>query len=175
MAFELQTSFLWSILLYSTIFNRIYLIKTHQSGDLMNNSIVKLLLAIVISLFTMTHASAENMKKLGSMNVHYMAIGSTFFTPEIAKAYGITRLINISVLDNTKTGKPAKTISINGQAKNNLGQFKSLEFKEVKEGDAIYYLAQVSYNDEETLHFTLEINDGKEQQTLKFSQKFYVD
>jgi len=146
----------------------------------MNNLIIKLLLAITVSLLIMTNASAENMKKLGSMNVHYMAIGSTFFTPEIAKAYGITRsryngLVNISVLDNTKAGSPAKAISINGQAKNNLGQFKDLEFTEVKEGSAIYYLAQVNYSNEETIHFTLEINDGTEQQTLKFSQKFYVD
>jgi len=141
---------------------------------------MKFLLAITFSFFAITYASAENMKKLGSMNVHYMAIGSTFFTPEIAKVYGITRsryngLINISVLDNTKTGTPAKTVSIIGKAKNNLGQFKTLEFSEVKEGDAIYYLAQIKYNDEETIHFTLTINDGKEQQTLKFSQKFYVD
>jgi len=141
---------------------------------------LKIFLSIILTVFITTVAHAENMKKLGSMNVHYMAIGSTFFTPEIAKAYGITRsryngLINISVLDNTKAGNPAKTISINGQAKNNLGQFKSLEFTEIKEGDAIYYLAQVSYNDEETLHFTLNINDGNEQQILKFSQKFYVD
>ena len=139
-----------------------------------------LLLAITMSALTISAANAENMQKLGSMNVHYMAIGSTFFTPEIAKAYGITRsryngLVNISVLDNTKTGNPAKTVSISGQAKNNLGQFKSLEFTEVKEGDAIYYLAQVNYNDEETLHFTLTINDGSQQQTLKFSQKLYVD
>jgi len=141
---------------------------------------IKLLLTITFSLLALTSASAENMKKLGTMNVHYMAIGSTFFTPEIAKAYGITRsryngLINISVLDNSKAGNPAKTVSISGQAKNNLGQFKDLEFQEVKEGDAIYYLAQVNYNNEETLHFTLAINDGKTQQTLKFSQKFYVD
>jgi hypothetical protein len=128
----------------------------------------------------MTHASAENMKKLGSMDIHYMAIGSTFFTPEIAKVYGITRsryngLINISVLDNTKADTPAKTVSITGKAKNNLGQFKTIEFTEVKEGDAIYYLAQIKYSNEETIHFTLAINDGKEQQTLKFSQQFYVD
>ena len=147
---------------------------------MIKNSIVNNVLALIISVLTMSYASAENMQKLGAMNVHYMAIGSTFFTPEIAKAYKITRsryngLVNISVLDNTKEGTPAKTVSINGQTKNNLGQFKTLEFTEVKEGDAIYYLAQVNYNDEETLHFTLEINDGKEQQTLKFSQKFYVD
>ena len=146
----------------------------------MKNSILKFLIAITFSFFAITNASAENMKKLGSMNVHYMAIGSTFFTPEIAKVYGITRsrfngLINISVLDNSKAGKPAKTVSITGKAKNNLGQFKAVDFTEVKEGDAIYYLAQIKYSNEETIHFTLNINDGKEQQTLKFSQKFYVD
>ena len=146
----------------------------------MKNSMIKFLFIITLSFLAITNANAENMKKLGSMNVHYMAIGSTFFTPEIAKVYGITRsryngLINISVLDNTQTGNPAKTVSISGKAKNNLGQFKALEFSEVKEGSAIYYLAQVKYNDEETIHFTLSINDGKEQQTLKFSQKFYVD
>ena len=146
----------------------------------MKNSIMKFLLAITISFFAITYASAENMKKLGSMDVHYMAIGSTFFTPEIAKVYGITRsryngLINISVLDTTKAGNPAKTVSISGKAKNNLGQFKTLEFTEVKEGDAIYCLAQIKYSNEETVHFTLDINDGKEQHTLTFSQKFYVD
>ncbi len=146
----------------------------------MKTSITKLILAVILCLLVMTSASAENMKKLGSMNVHYMAIGSTFFTPEIAKAYGISRsryngLINISVLDNSQAGAPAKTVSITGQAKNNLGQFKDLEFQEVKEGHAIYYLAQVNYNNEETIHFDIMINDGKEKQNLKFSQIFYVD
>ena len=146
----------------------------------MKTSIIKLLIAFSLSMFVMTSVSAENMKKLGTMNVHYMAIGSTFFTPEIAKAYGITRsryngLINISVLDNSQKGSPAKTVSITGKAKNNLGQFKDLDFKEVKEAGAIYYLAQVNYSNEETLHFDILINDGKEKQQLKFSQKFYVD
>lgn len=146
----------------------------------MKNLMMKIIIALTFCMTLVTVVNAENMKKLGSMNVHYMAIGSTFFTPEIAKAYNITRsryngLINISVLDNTKAGMPAKTVSINGQAKNNLGQFKSLEFEEVKEGDAIYYLAQINYNDEETLHFDLTISDGTEEHSLKFSQKFYVD
>lgn len=128
----------------------------------------------------MTQVSAENMKKLGNMNVHYMAIGSTFFTPEIAKAYGISRsryngLVNISVLDTTKEGTPAKAVSIMGNAKNNLGQVKKLDFTEVTEGKAIYYLAQVSYRNEETLHFNISINDGKQVQQLTFSQTFYTD
>ena len=146
----------------------------------MKNIITPLLLSLLLTFFYSQNADAENMKKLGNMNVHYMAIGSTFFTPEIAKAYGITRsrfngLINISVLDNSKKNTPAKSVSITGKAKNNLGQSKLVEFSEVKEGDAIYYLAQVNYRNEETLHFDIMINDGKETQQLKFSQKFYVD
>lgn len=148
----------------------------------MNISLLKRLTTILftISLLLINTANAENMKKLGTMNVHYMAIGSTFFTPSIAKAYGITRsryngLINISVLDNNQEGNPAKSVSIIGKAKNNLGQTKVVEFTEITEGDAIYYLAQVNYRNEETLHFELTITDGKEKQQLKFSQTFYVD
>ena len=123
---------------------------------------------------------AENMKTLGNMDVHYIAIGSTFLTPEIAKTYGIQRskynsLINISVMDNQQQGKPAKAVKITGQARNNLGQMKTLDFNEVKEGNAIYYLAQVRFSNDETMHFEIKINDGKEQQILKFTQKFYVD
>ena len=141
---------------------------------------MKLLVVISITCVLVSNTYAENMKKLGDMNVHYMAIGSTFFTPEIAKAYGITRsryngLVNISVLDNSQKGSPAKAVSIMGSAKNNLGQVKSLAFQEVKEGNAIYYLVQVSYRNEETLHFDLIINDGKQKQQLKFSQIFYTD
>jgi hypothetical protein len=139
-----------------------------------------LLASFCLTTLLITTASAENMKKLGSLNVHYMAIGATFLTPEVAKTYGIERsryngLVNISVLDNTQQNTPAKTVSISGQARNNLGQFKTLSFQEVKEGDAIYYLAQINYRNEETVHFTLDISDGKEKHELKFSQKFYVD
>jgi len=139
--------------------------------------------SVLIALFALVfsvNASAQNMKKLGTMNVHYMAIGATFLTPEIARAYGIERskynaLINISVLDNTQKGNPAKSVSISGTAENITGQFKRLAFEEVKEGDAIYYLAQLNYRDKETVKFDIQITDGKETQQLSFSQMFYVD
>jgi len=132
------------------------------------------------SLVLSLNVSAENMQKLGSFNVHYMAIGATFLTPEIAKTYGIERsrfngLINISVLDNTQQGNPAQTVSITGTARNDLGQIKKMEFDEVKEGQAIYYLSQIKYSDEETFYFDLTITNGKETQKLTFKQKFYVD
>ena len=138
------------------------------------------LLVTLVSLTLASNAFAENMKKMGSMQVHYMAINATFLTPKIAKAYNIERsrfngLINISVLDDTKESTPAKSVIIQGKARNDLGQIKNLEFDEVKEGDAIYYLAQIKYSDEETFYFDITITDGKDTQTLKFKQKFYVD
>ncbi|MGB0938401.1 MAG: DUF4426 domain-containing protein [Colwellia sp.] len=144
------------------------------------NSIIFMLFILGTSLLNMNNAFAENMQKLSNWDVHYIALDSTFITPEVAKAYQISRsrynaLVNISVLDNSKAGKPAKHVSIIGTAKNNLGQFKTLEFSEVTEGDAIYYLAQVAVNNEETVHFSLEISDGTKTQTLKFYQKFYID
>ncbi len=146
----------------------------------MKNIINKLLTVALLTLAVFTTANAENMKKMDNINVHYIALGSTFLTPEIAKAYGIERsrykgLVNISVLDNTQKGNPAKTVIINGKARNDVGQIKSLEFTEVVEGEAVYYLAQVSYSNEETIYFDINITDKGQQHNLKFSQKFYVD
>ena len=146
----------------------------------MKNIINKLLTVALLTLAVITTAYAENMKKMDNINVHYIALGSTFLTPEIAKAYGIERsrykgLVNISVLDNTQKGNPAKTVIINGKARNDVGQIKSLEFTEVVEGEAVYYLAQVSYSNEETIYFDINITDKGKQHNLTFSQKFYVD
>jgi hypothetical protein len=146
----------------------------------MKNIIKKLVIFAVFSIAFSTASNAENMKKMNDINVHYIALSSTFLTPEIAKAYGIERsrykgLVNISVLDNTQEGKPSKTVIINGKARNDVGQIKSLDFTEVVEGDAVYYLAQVSYTNEETIYFDINITDKGQQHNLKFSQKFYVD
>ena len=138
------------------------------------------MLICALALIFTTSVNAENMKEMDDINVHYIALGSTFLTPEIANAYGIERsrykgLVNIAVLDNTQDGNPAKTVNINGRARNDIGQIKSLDFMEVKEGDAVYYLAQVSYSNEETIYFDIMITDKGKQHNLTFSQKFYVD
>lgn len=146
----------------------------------MKNVINKIVLIALLAFSFITTSSAENMKKMDDINIHYIALNSTFLTPEIAKSYGLERsrykgLVNISVLDNTQKGNPAKTVIMTGKARNDVGQIKSLEFTEVKEGDAVYYLAQVSYANEETIYFDINISDKGKQHNLKFSQKFYVD
>ncbi len=132
-------------------------------------------LALVLMAFS-GFACAEQKRILGNWEVHYIAFNTTFLTPEIASANGISRspnniLINISVLD--RTTKLAQSVDITGTARNLLGNTKMLNFKKVEEGDAIYYLAQLPFSDEEHYRFNIEIIQGKVEQTLKFEQKLY--
>ena len=125
------------------------------------------------------NAGAEQMVKLGDWNVHYIAFGSTFVTPEIAKAYGITRskykgIINISVLNRNK-GNTAEKVNIRGKAKNLLGNTVELKFKEIVEDKSVYYIAQIDYSNAETFRFEIDIYQGNAAQSFKFTQDFYAD
>ncbi|MFT4938849.1 MAG: hypothetical protein ACI88A_001880 [Paraglaciecola sp.] len=123
-------------------------------------------------------AQAEQKKDLGKWEVHYIALTSTFLTPQVAKTYGIVRsryngLINISVLD--RKNKLAQSVVLSGQAKNLLGVVKKLSFKKITEGESIYYLAVLPFSDLEQYRFNILVSDGNEQETLKFQHKFYSD
>jgi hypothetical protein len=108
--------------------------------------------SLICFLTLLPSAKAELKKDLGDWEVHYIALNTTFLTPDIAKNYGIVRsrynaLINISVLD--RQNKQAQSVVLTGQARNLLGVLKTLSFKQVKEGEAIYYLAVLPFSDRE--------------------------
>ncbi|MCZ4296364.1 DUF4426 domain-containing protein [Vibrio sinaloensis] len=134
----------------------------------------------LISLFAV-QSWAGQFKTIKDVEVHYSAFNSTFLTAQVAKNYKLKRnaysaILNISVLDNSQAGKPAITAEITGTSKNLLGQTRQLNFREVQEGDAIYYLAEFPISQEEQLTFDLDVNAGiKGTGRLKFTQKFYVE
>lgn len=139
-------------------------------------------LSVIFAALTLfafaSKANAEQKVALGTWDVHYIAFNTTFLTPEIAKNNGIVRskynaLINISVLD--KKSQAAQNVILSGEARNLLGVTKKLSFKQVKEGEAIYYLAVLPFSDQEHYRINVDINDGKSQQKLKFEHKFYVE
>lgn len=126
-------------------------------------------------------ANAEQKETVGNFDIHYMALGSTFLTPSIAKSYGIKRsnytgIINIAVLDISEANKPAVPVEITGVANNLLDARINLTFKEIREGDAIYYIAEVPYRDDQEINFNIAIKYGNQLNTsLQFKQKFYVE
>ena len=134
---------------------------------------IKALMAVSV-LFSAS-LMAEQKETLGDWDVHYSAFNSTSLAPSIASQYQLTRsaskgVLNIAVLD--KNTQKAQTPGVSGQVANPLGQIQELEFQQVTEGDASYYLAQFDYTNAETLRFTIKIG---EQQTLKFNQEFWLN
>ncbi|MGL6316020.1 DUF4426 domain-containing protein [Vibrio sp. WXL103] len=138
------------------------------------------LLLCLSALFSMP-TWAGQFKTFKDVEVHYSAFNSTFLTPAIARSYDLKRngysaILNISVLDKGSLGKPATTAQLSGSSKNLIGNSRTLTFREVREGDAIYYLAEFPITNEETLTFNIDVDSGsKGSGRLTFTQKFYVD
>jgi len=126
--------------------------------------------------------NAENSKQFGDYLVHYNAFRSDSLTPEIAKAYSLTRrnnrmVINITVQKKDGTTTTPVKADVSGFASNLTGQVKNLKFKEVLDGNAIYYLAQSQVSNRETLKFDIKAIPAGETlvANVKFKQIFYTD
>lgn len=143
----------------------------------------KLLGAVVVlgaMLFTVNAAEAQQAKRLGPWEVHYNAFNSTLLRAEMAEQYDLQRsatlaTLNITVLAAEQLGKPAQQVTVSGYSMNPLSQQQQLQFNQVIEGDAVYYLAQVRFTNLETLRFFITISDGSEQQTLTFHKEFWAN
>ena len=136
-------------------------------------------LFLSLLLFTSSTVTAEQFKNFGNLEVHYIAIPSTFIQPEVATQYKIIRsknngLLNISILD-TKQNNQAVAATLQGTGKNLIGQTQQLTFTQIKEGKAIYYIAEYPFTNEEIVNFEINLKTEKASNTLKFQHKFYVD
>ncbi len=148
----------------------------HQSAGLTSRLISTVVLLGALSMSTT--AQAEQKQMLGPYEAHYVVVQSTFFNEAIAAKYGIVRgrdraLMNLSFLDESRTPVAA---TLTGVSKNLLSQEMELEFREVREGSAIYYLAEVRHTDRETLRFRVQVTtpDGKTRE-LAFQQQMFWD
>ena len=128
--------------------------------------------------FACGNAQAEQMQEFGAWQVHYVVIPTTFLQPEIAQQYNIIRgkdraLINVSLIHNTDG---PSTATATGEVVNLLSQRQTLQFREVREGDAIYYLADLKHTDRDLLKFELQVTTPQERMLqVKFQQKMYAD
>ena len=132
---------------------------------------------LLMSLCLSLPALAEQKQCYGDLDVHYSAFNSGFLQPDVAAATGLIRsktqgVVNVAVL---KAGT-ASNAKVSGSVKNLLGQSTALNFKEVKEGQAIYYLAQFPFEQRETLRFSLSVHaaDGVPH-SFDFNQEFFPD
>ncbi len=131
----------------------------------------------LVALCIALPAAAERKQRFGSLDVHYSVFNSTFLQPEIAAANGLQRgprtgVVNIAVLDAGK----AREANISGQVRNLIGQSHTLEFRQVREGEAIYYLAQFDFDSREVLTFQLSVQTpGGVAHSLNFNQEMFPE
>ncbi|MBT5332285.1 MAG: DUF4426 domain-containing protein [Porticoccaceae bacterium] len=145
---------------------------------------LKLILALACCLgFAPAHAQTDISKDFGDYRVYYSVFNSSFITPEIAALYGLTRgsnraLVNISLIrtsaDGDSLGLPAQ---VSGTARNLIMQNTPLNFVEIDEGDVTYYLASFRFDDQDPLHFDIEVNheDTRVPHKLSFTRTLYAD
>lgn len=136
------------------------------------------LLTFIACLALALPAVAEQVKRLGDLQVHYSVFNSSFLQPNVAQAVGVVRskaqgVVNIVPLD--AAGKPANA-TVAGSAKNLMGQTIPLTFKRVVEQGAVYNLAQFPIEGRETLTFTIQVQSGSEApQSFDFMQEIFPD
>jgi hypothetical protein len=133
-------------------------------------------LLLACCLLTANQGSAEQKVTVDGYEVHYIVIPTTFLNPNIASQYGLVRgqdraLVNVSVLNAEGSAVSAQ---VSGTAQNLIGQIDTLEFTEVSEGDAIYYLAQLRHGNEEHRGFVLDVVlPDANTARIEFQQKMY--
>lgn len=134
-----------------------------------------------LTLFSLnTLADDTSYKSFGETKVYYSAFNSSFIDPTIASTYNISRgkdkgLVNIAIVAD---GSPhGQTALVSGTVNNLLAQRQQLEFFEVREGDAVYYLAPFTFANEDPLNFTIEVQPASQEKThkLNFKRTFYHD
>jgi hypothetical protein len=124
--------------------------------------------------------SEESFRDFGSYEVHYNAVRTDALTAEIARHYGIQRssnrvMLNVTVLQK-EAGAPKKPVEadVKVAARNLNEQLKDLELRRVLEGDAIYYIGEVSISGTEILVFDITVTPSGTQVPLsvKFTREF---
>ena len=119
--------------------------------------------------------SAEQKEAFGDYDVHYSVFNPSFLRAEVAERYDVVRgrdkaVVNVSILD----GARSVAVPVTGTVKNLLGQLQPLDFREVKEGEAVYYLAMLTYQDRDTLRFEITADlPGYGSAVVKFQQTLY--
>ncbi|WKZ13105.1 MAG: DUF4426 domain-containing protein [Gammaproteobacteria bacterium] len=122
-------------------------------------------------------------KDFGDYVVHFNAISTDQLTPEVAKAYNIVRsknraLLNVSIIkkEEGSIGRPVPG-SVAALVANDTGQVKDSNLREIREGDAIYYIGDFAVSNAETLVFTVDATPINETSrfSVRFTRTFYTE
>ncbi|MGE8153711.1 DUF4426 domain-containing protein [Pseudomonas vancouverensis] len=116
----------------------------------------------------------ERQESFGDVTVHYNTFNSTYLTPDIAKSAELIRsknqgVINVSVI---KDGKPL-IANVTGTVKDLTSQSVALNFRQITEQGAVYYIAQYPVEQQEIRTFEIKVQNGDKINTINFNQELF--
>ena len=139
-------------------------------------------LAVLTLGLGVPRAHADNSKDFGDYVIHYNSLATDVLTPEVAREYHITRsqnnaMVNITVLKKV-LGSPGQPVHarVEVTATNLTGQTRKIRMREVREGNAIYYIGEFGVTNEETVKFSARVlpQGSRDYLKVEFSQDFYT-
>lgn len=118
---------------------------------------------------------AETLARSG-YEVHYTAFKSTLVPPVVARALDIVRSES-RIITNIAVRRDGKSVRarVDGTATNLLNQVLTLEFREIVEDEAIYYLASQVFDERDRVQFHLTVHplDSETEITWDFTRDYY--
>jgi hypothetical protein len=127
-----------------------------------------------------TRASFET---FGDHVVHFNAQSTTMLPAEVARAFGIRRsgnraMLNIAVLHKGAADDSVPVVAVvEVNATNLLRQEKDISMRELRDGEAIYYIGEFTVANEEIVTFNISVQpEGADApHEFTFRQQFYTD
>jgi len=113
--------------------------------------------------------------------VHYTVLSTHFLSPEVARAYNLRRsrsraLVNVVIME--RDGEALQPVSgkVSGQSVNLYRQVRNLRFREVRDGNAFYHLAEVPVRPGEVMDFRLSVTAEGEDEVMpvNFRHAFHL-
>ncbi len=127
-----------------------------------------------------SHAQENTSYELDNHIIYYNVFNSTMIPPDIARVHNLVRAkdqVYVNVALVKKTGGNGIPAIISGYHRNLMQQKFELEFIEIKEPEATYYLAPIRFINEEILHIDITVKslDKTDAGALTITKKLYKD
>ena len=126
------------------------------------------------------HAQVQGEHSFDGFTVYHSTFNSTATSPDIAALYNLKRANHLGTLNiaAVKDGEGhGSDVLLTGTVTNIMQQQRELEFITVREGDAVYYLAQFVVDYEEFLAFDIRValHPDQPSQQVTFKVKMYEE
>jgi hypothetical protein len=140
-----------------------------------------LMVGLLPSMLSINSYAQENTSyELDNHIIYYNVFNSTMIPPDIARIHNLLRAkdqayVNVALVK--KTGGNGIPAIISGYHRNLMQQKFELEFIEIKEPTATYYLAPIRFINEEILHIDISVKslDKTDAGALTITKKLYKD